>query len=104
MAKSAPQTAPKTLNDLLELVEKSGLFSPAQLTEVRELVRASGDSERALIRLVAKNHLTAWQADQVRGGQFVLKLGDYRLLQENETWDFGRVFLAAHAGTGQRVS
>src|SRR4029450_9682928 len=93
--------SPTTPAQLLALVKKSGLLSPAEL---EEFVRRQGPTaltaapQEVADGLVRGGLLTAFQAKQLLGGRyrgFVLS-GKYKVLQPLGSGGMGQVFLCEH--------
>ncbi|MCE9607638.1 MAG: serine/threonine protein kinase [Planctomycetia bacterium] len=88
---------------LLEVIEKSGLISPATLTkaigELESLAGsdARGDGLRLLEHLVASELLTPWQAGKLRQHRHKgFLLGNYKLLSRLGAGGMSSVYLAEH--------
>ncbi len=96
-------TAIKDAEKFLSVLEKSELFSPDQLEQVRST--AKGMSPQAVARnLIQDGRLTKWQAKQLLVGGYLLKLGKYELLEQLGSGELGRVYLANHSQMGRRVA
>lgn len=94
----------RDVTSLTELLEKSRLVIGPRLAQAKQLLEAATDVADGLHRLRNAGLLTAWQADQLSRGQFVITLGDgqFILLDELSGWPLGRCFLAESAA-GERV-
>ncbi len=93
-----------TVNAFFEVLEKSRVFSPEQLTKLRESFATATDPKSAAIRLVKDGVLTRWQASMVLAGSSQLVLGKYQLQNQIGSGKTGKVYLARHADMGRHVA
>jgi tRNA A-37 threonylcarbamoyl transferase component Bud32 len=101
---------PTTAEQLLELLNKSGLLDPQRLQEYARERRAAGTlpaaPEELADVLVADGLLTRFQAKQLLCGRhrnFILS-GKYKILQPLGAGGMGQVFLCEHAIMHRRVA
>ncbi|MEN6496057.1 MAG: serine/threonine-protein kinase, partial [Thermoguttaceae bacterium] len=93
-----------TTQALLELLAKSELLSPEQLTECQETALLAEDV-RAFVRiLIEKGLITRWQAAQLLAGRSSFFLGKYKLIELLGRGGMGGVFVAEHTTMNRRVA
>ena len=82
-------------NAFLERLEKAGLFSSAELEEIRHLATEFPDPKALGAELVRRGRLTRWQAGQLVLGRNVV-LGKYVLIDVLSPDEVNPLFLARH--------
>jgi serine/threonine protein kinase len=89
----------------LQLIQKFGLATEAQIEEAQEEVGGSSDLVLLLRALERKGYLTPWQSGKVlKGDTDGYFLGGYRLLYKIASGSFGRVFRADDPRSGRVVA
>jgi serine/threonine protein kinase len=101
MVKGAQVASPQ---EFLAVLQKCGLLTPQQLTDVQPLAAEANDSKSFARQLVARSILTKWQATQLFNGFSQFAIGKYRLLDLLGAGRIGREFLAEHIQLGRRVA
>ena len=98
--------APKTTDEVLDVLRKSGLLEPARLNAFLAVHAAGFDGPHALCdRLRAEGHLTSFHVEQLlRGKHRGFFLGKYKILDRIGLGGMGQVFLAEHATMRRRVA
>ena len=76
-----------------DVVEKHGLVSQKQLSNLKEAVKKDSLSDSDLETLVARKYLTQWQAQRLLAGKHNFKVGNYRLLDYLGKDSSGEVYL-----------
>lgn len=96
--------AAKTASDLVRLIERSGILSLRQMEDIAELAQQAPSAGKLARRLIAKSLLTRWQASQLLAGWHKLQIGKYRLCDQLDRSETGRVFLAEHVQLDRPVA
>jgi serine/threonine protein kinase len=98
--------APKSPQELLEVLRRSNLVEPAKLAAFVAAHPAGFGTPQALCdKLRADGHLTAFQVEQLlRGKHRGFFLGRYKILDRIGLGGMGQVFLAEHATMRRRVA
>lgn len=101
--------APKTPNELIELVHKSGLIDSAKLDAYLERLRTSHLLPREPTRLaeilIRDGVLTHFQAEQFLGGKWRnFVIGPYKVLERLGVGRMGAVYLCQHPADHRRVA
>ena len=98
--------APKTTDEVLDVLRKSGLLEPARLNAFLAVHPAEFAGPQALCdRLRAEGHLTTFHVEQLlRGKHRGFFLGKYKILDRIGLGGMGQVFLAEHATMRRRVA
>jgi len=96
--------AARTTTDLVRLLTRSGILTAQQLDQVAQLAEQAPSARKLARRLIAKNLLTRWQASQLLAGWYKLQLGKYRLCEQIERSETGRVFRAEHIQLDRQVA
>lgn len=96
------------LDDFVADVAKSGLMSRGDLEAARSRIPPGPESEahvRLARILIEQGALTAYQANKLLAGATRgFFLGEYRILRRLGQGGMGKVFLAVHEPTGERVA
>src|SRR5262245_11384453 len=100
----AALTPVASVEALVSVIEKSGLFSSDALAKVRDAATKASEPKALARDLVKAGTLTRWQAEQLINGYHRLLIGNYKLLDQITTSPTGRVYLAEHAQMGRRHS
>src|SRR5437763_318209 len=101
--------SPTTVNELLELVRKSGVVDEKRLTAHVERLRASGnlppEPGRLAGVLVRDGVLTQFQAEQFLQGKWRrFTIGKYKVLERLGAGGMGSVYLCEHMLMRRRVA
>jgi len=96
--------AARTTTDLVRLLTRSGILTAQQLDQVAQLAEQTFSARKLARRLIGKNLLTRWQASQLLAGWYKLQLGKYRLCEQIERSETGRVFRAEHIQLDRQVA
>jgi serine/threonine protein kinase len=86
----------------LGAIQKSGLLSADAFAKVQNAAAATTDPKLLARDLLKAGTLTKWQVGQLLHGYHQLVIGKYKLLDQLETGEIGRVYLAEHAQMGRR--
>ncbi len=86
-----------TTEELLDLIEKSGLLSYEQFGEAHALVQEGDDAVALGARLTEAGLLSAWQAAQLVAGGSNFFIGNYKLVKLLGRGGMGKVYLGEHA-------
>ena len=98
-----PMTATTTL-DFIELVQKSGLVSAAQIEE-QFGSRVPSDPAQCATALVKAELLSQYQAKQLLAGKFRgFLLGPYKIIRPIGQGGMGAVYLAEHTSLSRKVA
>ncbi len=96
---------PKTTDELLDRVRKSGLIPPADLDEAVAALPGGLSPKDVLNRFAAERLLTQFQADRLGVGKYKgFCLGSYVILDKIGGGGMGQVFLAEHAEMRRNVA
>src|SRR5262245_37186883 len=98
----AALTPVASVEALVSVIEKSGLFSSDALAKVRDAATKASEPKALARDLVKAGTLTRWQAEQLINGYHRLVIGKYKLLDQLGISPTGRVYLAEHAQMGRR--
>ena len=101
--------APTTADELLDLLQKSGLVEEPRLRAYVERLRAAGtfpaDPGKLAGVLVRDALLTFFQAEQLLQGKYKrFSLGKYKVLEKLGSGGMGTVFLCEHKLMRRRVA
>lgn len=99
-------TAPATLDDFLNLVQRSGLVPPPRLdTFLRGLAPKPSEPRRLAERAIADGLLTYFQAEQLLQGKWKgFTIGKYKVLERIGFGGMGQVYLCEHERMKRRVA
>ncbi len=96
---------PKTTDDLLSRLQKSGLIPPTDLEASIAALPEGLDPPGILAHLVETRLLTQFQADRLAAGKYKgFVLGSYVILDKLGRGGMGQVFLAEHADMRRNVA
>ncbi len=86
----------------VEALEKSGLLAADELAKVRETAAEASDPKALARELIKAGTLTKWQAAQLLHGFYLLVVGKFKLLDQINSGETGRVYLAEHSQIQRR--
>src|SRR4051794_12182954 len=101
--------APSTIDELLELMKKSGVVDEKRLQQHLERVRAAGEMPADLLafatQLVGDGIVTHFQAEQFLQGKWRrFTIGKYKVLERLGAGGMGSVYLCEHKLMRRRVA
>ena len=98
--------ATSTAEQFFETLQKSSLLSAEHMSQLRKALDARGNVDpKALAgKLVERNLLTKWQADELMKGRGDFFLGRYKLLDHLGAGARGTVYKAQHAAMNRIVA
>jgi serine/threonine protein kinase len=101
--------APRTTDEFLDLVQKSGVVDDDRLGTYLAGLRATGalppEPAKAAVQLVRDGLVTHFQAEQVLQGKWRrFSLGRYKVLERLGWGRFGSIYLCEHGPTRRRVA
>jgi serine/threonine protein kinase len=95
----------ETLDDFLQVLEKSGLLETRQQDALKKKLHESSASAVDVARwLVKQQLLSKWQANQLLAGVYRLKFGKYTLCDQIGRGEHGVVYQAQHEKLSTRVA
>jgi eukaryotic-like serine/threonine-protein kinase len=101
--------APASIEELLDLIRKSGVLDDKRLDSYLESLRASGDNPSDAAKMAAAmmrdGLLTGFQAEQLMLGKWRrFSIGKYKVLERLGSGGMGTVFLCEHKFMRRRVA
>lgn len=97
--------AERSISEFVDALAQSQLLTDAQLVTLRKQLVGNPITTEGLAKvLVSQEHLTGWQARQLRKGQTGFVLQQYRLLNPIGRGGMGHVFRARAANTERDVA
>src|SRR5947209_20587529 len=101
--------SPSSLNELLELIQKSGVVEEKRLSAYVDRLRQTGtlppDPRQVAAIMVRDGLLTAFQSEQILLGKWRrFNIGKYRVLERLGSGGMGSVYLCEHRLMRRRVA
>ncbi|MDP6553530.1 MAG: serine/threonine-protein kinase [Pirellulaceae bacterium] len=95
----------ESLEQFLEVLEKSKLFSPERIQKLRQDLKGSNKQPLDIARMLVKNRkLSKWQAGQLLSGYFKFRQGQFVLRDQLGKSRLGGLFLAHDEKRSQLVA
>ena len=93
-----------TAEAFLRVITKSRLVSAEQIEAISDEFASEDDPKAVARKLVKVGAVNKWQALQLLAGRSALMMGKYKLLDQIDTDEIRRTYLAEHAQMGRRVA